>query len=418
MIMPDLLQSLALALAIGLLVGLERGWTARAEPAGHRVAGFRTFGLLGLLGGLAVQLPLALGVVILGGAALALLAGYVLSSNAREHSATSAIAGLLTMGLGALAGSGQATGALAAAAVMVLLLAMRPRLHEVIRGISPAELEAASRFAIISLVILPLVPSGHVGPYDAWNPRQLWFLVVLVSGLSFAGYVISRRVDPGRGLLAAAAAGGLVSSTAVTASYARRLPAAGEAEPALVAGIGLASAVMTMRYLLLATLLMPQALATLAPVLLAAGAILLIPVLPALRKGAGNGGGQVDLGNPLDLKAAFVLVALVAGLAVLSRWASAMFGDMGVGLIATLTGFADVDAALITITALPKNALAPGMAGLLLALPVLANNLLKALLALVLGGWKRGFPAAWPLLASVGAGLLLLILLQTARVAG
>ena len=411
---PDL-GPLALALAIGLLVGLERGWSAREAEAGTRVAGFRTFGLLGLLGGLSALAPLPIGATILAAGAALVVAGYVrAAAEPHSRSATSALAGLLVLGLGWFAASGHRVEALAAAAVMVLVLAMRHRLHGWLRGMTAGEVEAVGRFAIVALVILPLMPDRAMGPYEAWNPRQLWLVVVLVSGFSFAGYVAERRMGPQKGLMTAAGAGAIVSSTAVTAAFARRLKEAGPVAPALSAGISVASAVMFARVLVLTGLLARTALPSLAMVLVPALAVQLALAAWRVRQAGQSGSaGDMNLGNPLDFGPAFGLSALLAGLALLSRFLLDRYGGVGVGVLLTLTGLADVDAAIITLSQLPAGAVAPHAAGLILALPVLANSLWKAGITVVLAGPRLGWPAAWPLVASVvvaGAVLVALAL--------
>lgn len=407
------LQPLALSLAIGLMIGLERGWQSRGTTPGRRVAGFRTFGLLGLAGGIAALLPPLFGAILLLAAAATLVVGYARGRTRADQSATSTIAGLLTLALGAFAGAGHGVEALAAAAVMLLLLTLRQRLHGMLRGINPAEIEAASRFAIVALVILPLMPDRAMGPLDAWNPRQLWFVVVLVSGLSFLGYAAARRLGAGRGLLATAAAGALVSSTAVTAAYARQLKVEGPAEAALAAGIAVASAIMFARVLLLTALLAATALPSLAVAMLPGTLVQLLLAARAIRRlpQAPEDPG-VALGNPLDFRPALVLAVFVAVLAVASRWAVDRFGDAGVGVLLLLTGLADVDAAVITLAHLPEGLLPPRQAGLLLALPVLANTLLKAGLTLVIAPNARGWRAAWPLLASVAASGIAIAAMQ------
>ena len=399
-----LLQPLALSLAIGLMIGLQRGWQARDAPAGHRVAGFRTFGLLGLAGGLAALLPPAFGTILMAATAATLVVGYLRESTATDHSATGTVAGLLTLALGGFAALGHRVEALAGAAILVLLLAMRSRLHRFLRGVSAAEMEAATRFAIVALVILPLMPDRTMGPLDAWNPRQLWMVVVLVLGLNFAGYVAARRVGPMRGLIATAAAGALVSSTAVTAGYARRLRTPSPADGALIAGIAVASAIMYARVLLLTALLAPFALGPLALAAIPAGLVAAGLAWAAVRRTAPRAAdGDLRLGNPLEFGPALALAAFVALLAVASRWALQRYGDAGVGALLLLTGFADVDAAVITLAGLPAGTLPPARAGLLLALPVVANMILKAGMALVIAGGRNGRRAAAPLLASVFA---------------
>lgn len=406
---PDL-APLALALAIGLLVGLERGWSARDAEPGTRVAGFRTFGLLGLAGGLAALLPVPLAAILLAGGVALVIAGYVRSSGEpHSRSATGALAGIVTLGLGWFAASGHGVEALAVAAVMVLILGLRHRLHGLLRGISPAEMEAIGRFAIVALVILPLMPDRAMGPLDAWNPRQLWLVVVLVLGLSFLGYVLARRLGPGKGLLVTAAVGALVSSTAVTAAYARRLREPDPPAMALAAGISIAAVVMFARILLLTGLLVPAALPALALAMLPALAVqVLLSALLVRRAGASETAGPIRLGNPLDFPPALGLAAMVAGLILLSRWLIERFGGLGIGILLTLTGLADVDAPILTLSQLPPDAVAPRTAGLLLVLPAIGNSLWKAGLTLVLAGPRRGWAAAWPILAGTGVAALLL----------
>lgn len=406
------LQPLAFALAIGLMVGLQRGWQSREAPAGSRVAGFRTFGLLGLGGGVAALLPPLFGAILLAAAAATLVVGYARALEPDDQSATSTVAGLLTLALGAYAALGHHVEALAATAILVLLLAMRRQLHRFLAGLTAAEIEAATHFAIVALVILPLMPDRSMGPLDAWNPRQLWLVIVLVLGLSFAGYVAARRIGPARGLIATAAAGALVSSTAVTASYARRLRISSAADGPLIAGIAVASAIMYARVLLLTAILAPFALVPLALAMVPAGLVSgTLAWLAVRRTPAVASEQELKLGNPLEFGPALALAAFVALLAVASRWTQQQFGDAGIGALLLLTGFADVDAAVITLAGLPEGTLSPARAGLLLGLPVVANMVLKAGLALVIAGGRAGWRAAWPLLASVlaaAAGMALL----------
>jgi uncharacterized membrane protein (DUF4010 family) len=398
-----ILQSLGLSLAIGLLIGVERGWRLRDEKPGTRVAGFRTFGLAGLLGGVAGLVPVAIGAIILLVAGVMLAIGYFRQSRDPESlSATNALVTLLTMLLGLLATTGYSVPALVAAATATLLLSMREQFHRWLKGMSPTEIQSVGRFALIALVILPLLPDQRYGPFDAWNPRQIWLVVVLVSGLSFAGYVATRRLGSTKGLLMTALCGAIVSSTAVTAAFARRLKTDREAEGALIAGIALASVVMFVRVLLLTFLLAPRALQSLAWTMIPATLVALGLAALALRRMPDQADtGEVKLGNPLDLTAAFGLAALVAVLAVASRWAAERFGDAGIAVLLSLTGLADVDAAVITLAGLPPEMLDGRTAGLVLASPVLINTAFKGVLALGIAPGHVGWRAAMPLFASV-----------------
>ena len=398
-----ILQSLGLSLAIGLLIGVERGWRLRDERPGTRVAGFRTFGLAGLLGGIAGLVPVPIGATILLVASAILAIGYFRQSREPENlSATNALVALLTMLLGLLATTGFSVPALVAAATATLLLSMREQFHRWLKGMSPTEIQSVGRFALIALVILPLLPDHRFGPFDAWNPRQIWLVVVLVSGLSFAGYVATRRLGSTKGLLMTAVCGAIVSSTAVTAAFARRLKTDREAEGALIAGIALASVVMFVRVLLLTFLLAPRALQSLAWTMVPAAVVALVLAALALRRVTDQSEtNEVKLGNPLDLTAAFGLAMLVAVLAVVSRWAQQQFGNAGIAVVLSITGLADVDAAVITLAGLPPATLDGRTAGLVLASPVLINTAFKGALAFGIAPGKLRWRAAMPLFASV-----------------
>jgi uncharacterized membrane protein (DUF4010 family) len=394
--MPVALSTLGFALAIGLLIGLERGWTSRQERPGRRVAGWRTFGLLGLVGGVAALVPTVVAAMIVLIAGAALLLGY---ERQRHHpdgqSATTTIAALLTLALGYLAGRGFEIEALAVAAVATLLLSMRETLHRWLAGMSDAEARSAARFALIAFFLLPLLPNRAMGPLSALNPRQLGLVVVLVCGLSFAGYVIARRSHGGRGLMMTALCGALVSSTAVTAAFARRINAGEGPAGALVGGIVLASAVAFLRVILLSAVLVPAAVPTLSLVLAPALVIAAIATWHVIRHAdRTEPAGAVKLGNPLDLGGALGLAILVAAMSLATRWAFLRYGEMGIAGVIGLTGLADIDAAVLALSAMPPHILPARTAGMVLAGPVILNTLLKAGLAGVLAPTRAGLRAA------------------------
>jgi uncharacterized membrane protein (DUF4010 family) len=141
-----------------------------------------------------------------------------------------------------LATNGHPREALALAAVATLMLSMRDTIHRALRGMTETELRAAARFLLLTFLVLPLLPDRQMGPYEAWNPRQLLLVVVFASGLSFAGYVIARRIEQSRATAVTAFCGALISSTAVTLSLSRRLRTGSEAAAPLICVIALASA--------------------------------------------------------------------------------------------------------------------------------------------------------------------------------
>ncbi len=400
-------RGMALALALGLLIGVQRGWVLRSRTAGTRFAGIRTFALLGLAGGLAGylqdQAQATAAVLLAATAGLVLLGYYRATEHTKRTSGTAALVALLTVACGYLAGLGQEMLATIIGVIMVALLSMRRQLHGWVTSLNEAEMIAISRFALIALVILPLLPSGPYGPFGAWNPRQLWLVVVLVCGFSFAGYVASRRLGASRGTIATAAAGATVSSTAVTAALAARLRD-GDGDPAILgAGIAAASVVMFLRVMVLvgaiAAFALPTFMTLMIPGLLAsvAGTVWL---LARVDKTAETTAQQADLRNPFDLKPALLLMALVMALSVASRWVLERYGDAGLATVLALSGVVDVDSAIITMGGLPPATLTPRIAGLVLLPPILLNTLFKAGVAVSIAGWRKGWRSAVPLVAS------------------
>lgn len=415
--MPDteLLRTLAASLAVGILIGIERGWRQRDANDGSRVSGLRTFGLLGLTGGIAGHVPDLLAAVIALAALSSLVLGYR-SALAREGSlsVTNTMVGIVTFALGYMAVKGQVSEALAVAAVTTLLLTLRAQAHAMLKGMTAQEIDSIARFALVALVILPLLPDRNLGPYDAWNPRQIWMVVVVVLGLSFAGYVATRRLGSKKGIMITALCGSLVSSTAVTATYARRLRHKDGPEAPLIAGIALASLVMFVRVQLLSIALIPYAARSLALAMVPAFIVGGLTTLLAFHaRNAEVSASEVKLGNPLDFGPALLLAGLVAVMAIPARWALEQFGNQGIIVVLGLTGMWDVDAAVLTLAGMPKDILDGTTAGLVLAIPVLANTAFKGFLALGFAGPRQqGWKASAPLFASVlasGVGIAMLL---------
>ena len=224
--MPDSLIALLVALLGGAAVGVERQWSGHATGPQARFAGVRTFALLGALGGIAGRLwvwdaqPLAAIVLALGG--LLVLAGY-LAASGHDVDATTETAALIVIAAGVTAGLGQTGVASGIAAVTALLLFEKSQLHDLVGRLEGPELSAAFRFAVMAVVILPLLPPGPFGTWGGgFRPRQLWSLVLLFSGLSFLGYIAQRAIGVSRGYVVAGLLGGMVSSTSVTLGFARQ----------------------------------------------------------------------------------------------------------------------------------------------------------------------------------------------------
>lgn len=367
---------IALSLSLGLLVGIQRGWAQRELTAGSRFAGIRTFGLLGLAGGLAGHLfgeaETIATIILAATAALILISYYRMTQSGGSISGTASLAGLLTLACGFLAATGERMAATAIAVSMVLLLALRTQLHGLVGRMNELEVLALARFALIAVVILPLLPDRMFGPYDAWNPRHLWLVVVLVSGFSLAGYVATKLLGPSRAVMATAAAGAIVSSTAVTASLAARLKDPSANAGILNGGVSIASVVMFARVMVLTGLLAPFALPTLTMLMLPGLLASLVATAWFLRRArdrTATESGSVSVRNPFAIAPALLLMALVMAMSLLARWVLDHYGDAGLASVLALTGTIDVDSAIITMGGLPHGTLEPRIAGLVLLPP-------------------------------------------------
>ena len=404
-IMDTVLPGLALALAIGLLIGVERGWQQRGEQAGSRVAGIRTFAILGLLGGLAgTQLSggaAGLSLTLLGGAILALVAGFALDAHRSGNvSATGALAGIVTLALGALATMGQMALASVGAGATMILLASREPLHRAIRATSPADITALLRLVLVVFVILPLLPDQGMGPFDALNPRRLWLVVVVTSGISFIGYGLARWLGERQGTLLTATVGALVSSTAVTIDSGRRIRA-GAAGPADNAAVAIASAIMFLRGLFLTAVLAPAAFPHVAELIGPAALVAVLIALLLLWRSRTHPDGVVlpEVRAP-GLGLALLFAFSVALISILTAWAQTRFGSEGGAIVIALGGTADIDAAIAAVGALRPGALSADLAALAIAAPVLYNTFFKGGILLLVARSRRALPGAAALTAT------------------
>jgi uncharacterized membrane protein (DUF4010 family) len=397
--------SIATALACGLLIGIERGFDLRALRAGTRVAGVRTFTLLGLVSGIAglagrFGQPFAAGALVSGAVAV-LAIGYAHRPGlSKTPDATTPIAALATIGLGFVAGFGEPGFAIAGATIVTLLLALKAELHGLLDKLDEADVKALARYAVIAGAVLPFLPSGHYGPLGAWNPQRLWLVVVLVTGFSFLGYVANRIFGERHGTIATALIGGAYSSTAVTQALAQRLGS--ESRPgAENAGIALATAVMYLR--------VPVLIAVFATRVLPPISLLLLPAV-AVAWGAGywlyrkapKHQGPAPPGNPIAVLPALGFVAFVAVAAVAAKWAQGSFGQSGLAVLLLIVGSMDVDVAIVTLGGLPAAAISPLVAAMAIAGTIIANMAVKIGITLVYAR-RRGLPAAAAMASSVAA---------------
>ena len=405
--------SVATALASGLLIGIERGWKLKDQKPGARVAGVRTFTMIGLGSGIAGLLGSVGEVVVAAAIAVGMVAILVIAyarALESQHDSTSAVAAVSTVAIGFLAGSGNPALAIACAAIGVALLALREELHGFVEHLDADDVKALARYAVIAGAILPFLPSGHFGPLGAWDPQRLWLVVVLVTGFSFLGYVANRVFGERHGTIATALIGGAYSSTAVTQALSQRLGSkkTAGAEPA---GIALATAVMYLRVPVLMAVFATRA-------LLPVSIILLPAVLVAwgagwwLYRKAPKSDAPAQPGNPIALLPALGFAAFVAAAAVAAAWAEGRFGQSGIAVLLLIVGSMSVDTAIITLGGLSPDAISPLLAAIAIAGTIIGDMAVKIGIALVYARGK-GVSSALAMTASVVALLMMIGLAWT-----
>ncbi len=412
--LPEAAIDLGVAALGGLAVGVEREWSARHRGRAHDFAGVRTFLLLGLVGGLAAVLTrenfVFAGGVLFAAAALLAVAAYVFAAWHGDLEATTEVAGLVVVAAGALAGYGRIGIASALSALTALVLMEKTRIHGLVFKLRSEEIEAGLRFAVLALVVLPLLPTGPYGPDPGLRPRELWALVLVFSAISFAGYAGLRLAGPKRGYAVAGLLGGLVSSTAVTLDFSRQSKREPALAPGLALGILAACALVCARVGVLAGALAPalgwQSLRYLLPPFLVGVGTVLV-----LFRHSKVDGAPAALENPLALGAALRMALLFQAVLYALAWTRGAFGAQGVLWSAALLGLTDMDALTFSMAKLGGDPEQVAVAARALGVGLLANSLLKATIAAVLGaGAVRRYAVGGLALMAASGGLALLLL--------
>ncbi len=387
----QLIQRLAVALAIGLIIGIERGWKQRSEPEGERAAGVRTLALTGLLGGVWGALSLGAGpwgLVGLGlalGAFTAVIAIFRYREMLHEGSfgATTVIAAMLAFALGALAVLGDPRAAAAAGVVVATLLAAKAILHAWLERLTWEELRSGLILLAMTVIMLPLLPDRELSPWFPVNPREVWLMTIFIAALSFAGYVAIRVAGPGFGILFSGLAGGLVSSTAVTLNMAHLAREHAAHRRLFAAATMLAGAMMMLRvmvvvgavnYALLPRLAPPLVLGALAQAL--GGALLTRHTGDDAKKPE-----SLTLKNPLDLRTVLTFGALLAVIMAVANGLAAWAGSAGAYALAAISGTVDLDAISLSMARLAPERLDATSAIIAILIAVAVNSITKVVLA-------------------------------------
>ncbi|HSM06795.1 MAG TPA: MgtC/SapB family protein [Longimicrobiales bacterium] len=409
---PDLVQ-LAIGVGLGLLVGLERSWSD------HEEAGVRTFTLITVLGVLAAIVDREAGGWVVASGVVAVVALMAVVNYGRHQvearpdtGITTEVAALVMFLVGAALGAGLTVPAIVVGGGVAALLHWKHPLHDLADRMERKELEALIRLAVIGLVILPLMPNRDFGPYDVLNPFEIWFMVVLIVGISMAGYVAFRLFGARAGAVAAGLLGGLISSTATTVSYARRSKAEPSRSAAAALVITLASVVVFARVMVEIGVVGPGTFADVAPPL----AILMVfmgVVAFFLFRGAGDEEGHevADQEPPSELKAALIFGGLYAVVLLAVAFARERLGTSGLYFVAGISGLTDIDAiTLSTARLMEGEGLDPSTGWRVVMVGVLSNLVFKAGVVFTLGTpkLKGRIAAAFGLTLAAGVALMML----------
>lgn len=407
--MFQIAQPYLLALAIGLLVGIERE-RSKADTPNHAPLGSRTFTLLALLGALAGALESTVLVGVTAGFAAAIvLAGYFRTRLGPEGSgvgATTEVAAMVTFVLGTMTHD-RALLAAMLAVLMTVVLALKTRIHEFARaGVSEAELSAVLILAVLALVVLPLLPEHAVDPWGVIQPRSLWLVLVLLAVIQFGGYVLVRAFGAAWGLPLAGFTAGLVSSTAATLALSRKSREAEGIETPAAAGIVLANTASVLAQALIVIVVAPEMLRAALPVLGAAAVVGFLTSAAAVYLAHRNGdrAGEMILTNPLALRSTALFASLLALVLVVMTVASRVFGSAGVLVTAAVGGTTDVHAVTLSLANLASTgelAFRTGTLGILVAF--LSNMVVKLSLTLVAGDRRLALRVVVPLVAMMAA---------------
>ncbi|WP_296893537.1 MgtC/SapB family protein [Thiobacillus sp.] len=408
--LPPELASLpryVVALAIGLLMGLER----ERNPAAK--AGLRTFALTALLGVLAAHLATTLGELWLIAVGLFLvgammIAAYLQSPPQDGDPGTTTVAALmLCYGLGVMVWHDEIQLAVMLGIVSTMLLYFKPELRGWSQRMSRHDLLSVLQFSVLALIILPLVPNRNYGPYGALNPYQIWWMVVLIAGVGLAGYAALRLAGQERGAVMLGLLGGLVSSTATTLAFSRHARASRDMMPIAVIVIVLANLVVEVRLGVLAAVLAPGVLPQLLPVLIGGLAIGGLGAIYGVRRLHPQGEmPALAMANPTELRTALGFGLMYAIVLLAAAWLSDWLGTRGLYAVALVSGLTDVDAITLSSLRLYNLDKLP-VAGVVnvVTLATLANLAFKSLLTLVIGGWQMARHAVAGM-GAIGLGLV------------
>jgi len=410
-----LIWNLLIALLLGAIVGTQRGWVMRNSVEGSRVAGIRTFSLVGLLGGLVgilanIYTPLLIGFALIALVILTCIAFVIQQKKSGDVSITGVGSIMVVFVLGNLAVSGEAVLAAAAAVITAVVLDNKRELHQALQKLQEYELDAALRLLLISIVMLPLLPNQSYGPWNALNPYEIWWMVVLIASISFVGYFAIKIGGAKRGILFTSVFAGLSSSTALTLQFSHLSREQASISPLLASGILLSCGTMFPRLLIVLSVINPQLVKLLWPIVMAMMVALYIPAWWIWRRSEVE---QIEQSNkqtnPLALQSALFFGLVLAVIMLLAHALSDWFGNAGVLILSALSGITDVDAISLTLGRQSTQTLSVTTAALGILIAASVNTIVKMGMVIAIGDkklWRRIAPVMTGCVV-VGAGVFM-----------
>lgn len=406
----ETISAMSLALGLGLLIGLQR------QHAGSEFGGIRTFPLIALLGAVCGLLAPDWGGIVLAGGFVA-VAMTLLGSNMRRAPDPGRVAGqtteaaaLLTFACGALLTTQFQTLAIVLAALTAVLLHAKDWLHRLTGKLTERDLQAIMRFAVLSLIILPLVPDAEFGPFQVINPRDIWWMVVLIVGIGLVGYVSYRFFGERAGGVLSGLLGGLVSSTATTVAYARRVRDSADAVPLAACVIIIASAVAVARVIIEVVVVAPAIIMPVAIPLALFLALMILISLAMARRWNSDAASMPEPANPAELRSALVFGAIYAAVTLGTAAASHHFGGAALYSIAVISGFVDVDAiTLSTARQAAGGTVDSATAWRVILVAVMTNLAFKVAIAGLLGSPRLLLRLILPAVVALAGGAALLL---------
>lgn len=411
-----ILWNLLTAFGIGMLIGIERGWKGRDREEGERVAGIRTFTLTGVLGGITGHIYLQtsewfLAASFLGFTIVVAVAHFIRSREKDDIGITTQVALLITFLLGAWSSFGFHAYVFGVAVAVVALLGYKPEIHRFVKNIGTEEIYAGIKLLIISVILLPLLPNEGYGPWQALNPYWLWWMVVLITGLSFIGYVGIKHLGERKGVLLTSIAGGMASSTAVTLSMAQMAKKTVVA-PVFMTGVLVASLIMLLR-VCIEVIIVNSGLMLLLwmPIL-----VMLLATLSGIfwmfktrSQPVNENSTEIDLQNPFQMKTAIQFAFLLGLILLLSEGMKEWYGDEGIYALSLISGLMDVDAITLSLSRMAMDDLNDKVAVTGIVLAVFSNTLVKGLMFSFLTKFRATLKLLFIMICSGAAGLITII---------